>query len=427
MRRVLFLSLIIFFLTFIGLYSVTGAFLALALPVAIYLCAAYFLGAPEMALEFERELSTERAVIDLPVRVKVTVTNRGKQLDNLLIEDHLSPRLHILKGAPRHLMNLAPGETKTWEYTIAGRRGYFSFAAIQAVITDLFGLRTFQKTFITSGQLLILPQIAKLKKITIRPRKTRVYSGEIPARSGGSGVEFFGVREYQLGDSPGWINWRASARNHDHLYANEFEQERVSDVEIILDGRARSNFVRQGQSLFEYSVLAAATLSNAFIAQGDRVGLLHYGKFLKWTFPGYGKIQREKILRELTQVEPGKSLVFSYLQFIPIRIFPPQSQIVLISPLMVDDSPVLLQLRARGYRVMVITPDPIAFEHSFLTASPQTELAARILQIERQSLLRELIQGGVRVINWDVRQPFEQVVQELSQFPIITRSAMVAK
>jgi len=427
MRRVLFLSLLIFILTFTGLYSVTGTFLALTLPLAIYLGAAYFLGSPEMALEFERDLSTERAVIDMPVRITVRVTNHGPQLDNLLIEDRLSPRLRILKGSPLHLMNLAPGETKTWEFTVAGRRGYFAFADIEAEITDLFGLRTYRQNFVTTGQLLVLPQIAKLKKIAIRPRKTRVYSGEIPARSGGLGVEFFGVREYQLGDSPSWINWRASARNHDRLFANEFEQERVSDVGIILDGRVRSNFAIQGQSLFEYSVLAAATLSNAFIAQGDRVGLLHYGKFLKWTFPGYGKIQRERILRELTQVEPGKSLVFSYLQFLPIQIFPPQSQIVLISPLMPDDPPVLLQLRARGYRVMVITPDPIAFEQSFLKPTTQTQQAARILQIERQILLRELVQGGVRVINWDVRQPFDQVVQELSRFPLITRSAVVAQ
>jgi uncharacterized protein (DUF58 family) len=208
-------------------------------------------------------------------------------------------------------MNLAQGETKSWTYTLTGRRGYFPFSQIHVDVPDRLGVRTQPKTFQTDGQLLVLPHLMKIKRVAIRPRKTRVYSGEIPARSGGLGVDFYGVREYQHGDSPRWINWRASARYSSRLYSNDFEQERVSDVGIILDGRERSNFISGRQSIFDYSVLAAANLANAFIAQGDRVSLLHYGKYLKWTFPAYGKIQREKILRELSQAEPGSSLVFS--------------------------------------------------------------------------------------------------------------------
>jgi len=188
-------------------------------------------------------------------------------------------------------------------------------------------------------------------------------------------------------------------------------------VGIILDGRERSNLISANTSIFEYSVQAAATLSNAFIQQGDRVSLLHYGKFLQWTFPGYGKYQRERILRALTEVEPGQSLVFAYLQFIPTQIFPSKSQIVLISPLTGDDPEVLLQIRARGYRVLVISPDPISFEKSTLEDTNETRMATRILSVERQLLLRKLLQGGIRVINWDLNLPFDQVVGGLCRSP----------
>ena len=124
------------------------------------------------------------------------------------------------------------------------------------------------------GRLFVLPPVMRVRNIAIRPRRTRVYAGTIPARAGGSGTEFFGVREYQPGDSPHSINWRASARNTDTLYANEYQQERVADVGIVLDGRLRTNEFAHGNSLFEYSVQAAASIADALLTQGNRVGLI---------------------------------------------------------------------------------------------------------------------------------------------------------
>jgi len=250
-----------------------------------------------------------------------------------------------------------------------------------------------------------------LKQITIRTRKTRVYSGNIPARVGGPGVEFFGLREYQAGDSPRWINWRASARHAFSMFSNEFEQERVADVGIILDGRLKTNLFGQENSLFEYSVLAAAALADVLLSQGNRVGLLNYGRYLHWTFPGYGKIQRERILQALAHAQIGTSTVFSELEYIPARLFPVHSQIILVSPLDADDIKVLVQLRARGYQVMVISPDPITFELGYLLESESVRKATRLLRMERDLLLHKLQRAGIQVLDWDVSQPFDQVVK----------------
>ncbi|MFZ5910947.1 MAG: DUF58 domain-containing protein, partial [Chloroflexota bacterium] len=255
------------------------------------------------------------------------------------------------------------------------------------------------------------PPLIRLKYVPIRTRSTRVFSGTIPARVGGPGVEFFGLREYQPGDPPRWINWRASARYGDELYANEFQQERVADVGIVLDGREKTNSFRDGRSLFEYSVLAVASLADAFLAQGNRVGLLHYGRYIDWTLPGYGKVQRERILQALAHAQPGGSPVFSGLEHIPVRFFPAHSQVVLVSPLDVDDLEVLVQLRARGYQVMVVSPDPVAFELGFLPGQPSVQLAARIVRMERSLALERLQRAGVQVLDWDVAQPFDLVVK----------------
>jgi uncharacterized protein (DUF58 family) len=417
MRRKFLLGLIIYALIAAGLALRSGELVVLSLPFLMYLLSSLFFIPKEINLQVSRTLSAERVGPDQPVTVTVTVSNFGSPLDEVVIEDDLSPNLIIVDGSPCHILHLPRGKTASWSYTISGRRGYYNFAAVRVSVSDHFGLINRQEFVPTEGQLLILPPVLRLKRVAIRPRRTRVYAGEIPARTGGLGVEFFSVREYQLGDPSGWINWRASARHGSQLFSNEFEQERVADVGIILDGRVRSNILAGHWSLFEYSVQAAATLSNAFLSQGHRVGLLHYGEYIQWTLPGYGKLQQERILRALTQVEPGDSLVFSYLQYIPTRLVPPQSQIVLISPLTRDDPDVLLQIRARGYQVLVISPDPVAFELAKLPKQPLNEQAGRILSMERNMLLQSLLRGGIRAINWDVAQPFDHVVNRLSRTP----------
>jgi uncharacterized protein (DUF58 family) len=253
--------------------------------------------------------------------------------------------------------------------------------------------------------------VTRVRNIAIHPRRTRVYAGTIPARAGGAGTDFFGVREYQPGDPPSAINWRASARQLDKLYANEFQQERVADVGIVLDGRLRTNEFARGHSLFEYSVQAAASLSDALLNQGNRVGLLIYASYLAWTFPGYGKIQRERILHALANARTGESQVFSDLEHIPTRLFPPETQMVLVSPLSEDDFVPLTQLRAQGYEVMIVSPNPVRFELSYLPVSDQIQLAGRVVQMERALLLQKMGRAGIHVLDWDVAEPFDLFVR----------------
>ena len=69
------------------------------------------------------------------------------------------------------------------------------------------------------------------------------------------------------------------------------------------------------------------------------------------------------------------------LAYLPTRFFPAKSQLVFISPLQPDDVPVIVRMRALGYAVIVISPDPISFESSAASlASPAYQFA----QIERE-------------------------------------------
>jgi uncharacterized protein (DUF58 family) len=293
---------------------------------------------------------------------------------------------------------------------VRGRRGFHTFTELNCIAEDKLGLIQKRAALRTRGQVLILPPIATVKRIVIRPRQTRVYSGVIPANEGGAGIEFFGLREYQMGDSPQRINWHASARHQGTLFTNEFQQERVADVGIILDGRKKVNEFGGERSIFEHSVLASVAVSSALLAEGNHVGLLVYGRRIKWTTPGYGKRQRERIMQDLALAETGAIQNFDSL-IIPHRILPANSQIILISPLLASDVPLLISLRLSGYQVMVISPDPVTFEARGLGDRESVNLAARIARIEREVILRRLRAASIQVINWNTSLPFEQAAR----------------
>jgi uncharacterized protein (DUF58 family) len=391
--------------------TVRGGMIALSLPLVVYLLAGFLLIPDTIKLEATRHLSAEQVTPNADVTVTVTITNRGSDLDEVLIEDVLPADLNIRLHHTRHLIRLPKDSTYTFSYVVYGPRGGYGFETVKAEIKDILAVTSREVQMEAKGQLFVFPPLTRLRHVAIRPRRTRVYAGTIPARAGGSGTEFYGVREYQPGDSSRAINWRASAHSMDALYSNEFQQERVADVGIILDGRARTNAFAHGHSLFEHSVQAAAALTDALLFQGNRVGLLVYAKYLGWTFPGYGRVQRERALHALAHARPGGSEVFSDLEHLPARLFPPESQIILVSPLLDGDLQSLVQLRAQGYQVLVVSPDHVKFEASYLPKNRNVELASRVVQLERQLILQKAQRAGIQVLDWDVSEPFDQVVK----------------
>lgn len=411
MKRTLLIGILIYSLILIGMADFNHVLLALAMLLIVYLGAGLIFSPEPIQLQTKREISPERVSPGSLVDIKLTIKNKGSHLEELLLEDKLPPQLEVVTGVTSLLTEIGENEKVEISYQVRGNRGIYYFEGVQATANDRFDL--FRRSNLTpaQGSIFIMPQISKIRRVAIRPRQTRVYSGSVPARLGGPGVEFFGVREYRSGDSLQRINWRASARHAEALFSNEFVQERVTDVGLILDARERSDIRTPGGTLFEYQITATAALTDTLINDGNRVGLLVYGNFLDWTYPRYGKVQRERIFQALARAQTGDSLVFEKLENLPAQMFPSHSQLILFSPLLDDDVPILIKLRARGYQVMVISPNPIDFQRRSMPIIRETELGARLANIERKLLFNELRQAGIIVLDWDVSVPFGQAMQ----------------
>jgi uncharacterized protein (DUF58 family) len=426
MNRLLLLGIILYTLVLLGFVLLSGGVLALIIPILVFIGSALLFGPEEPQLTVERELSAESASLERPVKVKLKITNNGSRLEAFHLADAPPEGLELIDGDAEVLTSLVSGESFDLDYTVLGRRGRYRFKPIHIWTSDLFGL-LFRETKVEAPGLFefyIYPKVVPIDRIPIRPKQTKVYAGYIPARIGGSGVEFFNVRTYQAGDSLRHINWRANARHPGTFFTNEFEQERVADVGIILDARQRSNVEFKDDTLFEYSIIATAALADSFLNDGNRVAVLRYGDFLDWTVPGYGKLQRERILRSLARAQTGDSLVFDQLEHLPAQLFSPKSQIVLVSPLASGDVEFLKRLRSRGYDLLIISPDPLAFEMQFLEEDEIVKTAFRLAYIERRLLFGQLRQVGIQVFNWQVDIPFDQAItSSLPQLrPIIGRN-----
>ncbi len=167
-------------------------------------------------------------------------------------------------------------------YKIRAPRGSYAFELVTVSASDHLGVKRSRSVLWAPGKLLFLPVIHRLRRVAIRPLRTHGHFGPIPSRQTGSGIDFYGLREYQMGDPRRWINWRASQRQEEKIFVNQFEQERIADVGIILDARQQSDILtKNGESLFEYAVRATGSLSEALLHDGNRVGLLNI-----WFWPG---------------------------------------------------------------------------------------------------------------------------------------------
>lgn len=396
---------LIFALLFVGLAVQNGPLLALMIPFMVYLAVGFAFAPDKARIHAVRVLSADRVTQGAPLQVQLVITNQGAPIENFQVEEFVPDGVEITAGNTKGITSLKTRGKVELNYTLRGKRGVHHLPGFRITISDHLGIFQKREDRPLSSRFLVLPQAHKFPDIAIRPRNTRVFPGLIPARKGGPGVAFYGVREYRPGDPMRWINDRLNARHQQALFVNEYEQERAVDVGLILDCRTDTNLFKGNTELIEYGTEAAATLAETFLSFGNRVGLLAYGGLRTWVHPGYGKLQRERIFQALANVRLYDRVVDKELENLPTRLFPARSQLVLISSLLYQDLHTLVSLRAHGYQLLVISPDPIDFECKLLGSSRYVTQAARFARLERDFLLRQLRRSGAQVFEWQVEQP----------------------
>jgi uncharacterized protein (DUF58 family) len=409
-RRTATLLVLLFGILAAALLTRRGEVAWMALP-ALGLLAAGLAGAPDArALRLGAERTVERPAGG-GVEVRVRVRNEGTAPVHLRLWDGPSPAVATSSGSTSLRTLLRPGEVAVLEYAFRVPRGRFTWRSVAAVASDPLRLVEAALELPAPAELHVHPELKRFHPLPLQPRRTLPSPGSIPARTGGSGTEFWGVREYQLGDPLRRLDWRLAARHPGQLFTREFEQEQLADVGLVLDVRTPAP-PRPGEAgLLEHAVGAAASLAEVFLRQGHRVSLLVLGEPEVRVFPGFGRVQLQKILGCLAGARALHGPASAPLGGGIGRLFPARSLLVVLSPLAAADPGMLHRLKGHGRQVVLVSPDPIDFH-----ARPQPRdglglLALRAARIERQLGLRAIAQLRVPVVDWRVDEPLYPLVR----------------
>ncbi len=415
-NKSLFIILAVLGLFIAGLILRQANLLLLALPFLTYLIMGLFRSPSEIHLQAVRTPSRSIANAQEPVKMNVIVRNSGATNLYVRLEDSLHPSIKLVDGQVDRYVYLTPDEQADLSYTFQADRGVYAWKAIHATATDPFSL--FEKTqeFPASTEVVIRPGSTWLQHIPLRPFITRHIPGSMPARLPGSGMSFFGTREYQPGDAFRKIHWRMTARHPGELFTKEFEQDEIADIGLILDARAIEGDKTGESSLFEKSVSASASLADLFLREGNRVGLLVFGEKMTALYPSSGKKHSHRIQRTLAQASAGRAISLNFLSYFSVRLFPRQSIIFIISCLNPRDLSVYSRLASDGYQLILLSPNPIEQLRGSMSSDPVHSLAYRAATLERFTYLRQLVNLGMQVINWTVDCSVDEVLQRALSF-----------
>lgn len=372
-------------------------------------------------------------------RVRLKVKNIGQtEIPYLQIIDRLPAELCGESTRSSFTLSLHAGESRNLLYVVrAGYFGEYDLGPIVLSSQDSAGLLESRANLMLTSKMVVFPRTAgKLSEFTIGPRSTKPRPGEIQARRIGAGMDYYSTRQLLPGESAKRINWRATARaaDEDRLLSNEFTSEQVAEVLIVLDCRSNIGDPRdRGSSITSFSVKATMSIAERLLRDKNRVGLLAIGEVSERVAPSYGRRQFDRIALTLTKFNPGRVLLGESPSYTIRYFYPRVSQIVLISPLMdLDNVEVAFDLARSSVSLdlMIVSPNPVDFpldENSKLKLQKLREgrLAWRIAQLERKAILRKLEASRAIVLDWHVRDPFEQVVAT-QRFQVTRRIAQLA-
>ncbi|MBN1461216.1 MAG: DUF58 domain-containing protein [Armatimonadetes bacterium] len=383
---------------------------ALGAPFALFLVVGLSLGAPpkiQAALRLQRERVLEGEETEAELTLTSSVDARAVH-----VALSLPQGVRVVGGNETALVRLEGSRERSLRVRLDCRRwGAYRLGDMLLRSEDRTGLRFVDAPVRGDTLLKVYPRPERLQRL-VAPKETQPFAGNRVGRVAGEGIEFAGLRPYSPGDRLRRINWRASS-GRKALVINQQHPEQNSDVVIFLDSFAEARGREEGT--LDMTVRGAASLAEHYLSSRDRVGLVSFGGMVRWLAPVSGSRQIYHIVEALLQTEIALSFVWKGIEVLPRGSLTPQALVIALSPLLDERSVgALLDLRRRGFDLVVVDVSPLAFvaeEHG-----AESTLALRLWRLWREALRFRYEQLGVAVVEWDGTVPLAAVVEEVRAF-----------
>lgn len=192
----------------------------------------------------------------------------------------------------------------TLEYSVNPKqRGDYTWGNIEVRQRGPLGLAWSDWRIPATEPVSVYPDLISLRQLTIRLALQSTGTLKQKRRLG-VGTEFAELREYDVGDDPRFIDWKATARRSQPL-VRVLEPEREQTLIILLDrGRLMTAQV-QGLTRFDWGLNATLALALAGIQRGDHVGIGVFDRtFDIWMPPKRGQPYLRQMIEQLTPIQP---------------------------------------------------------------------------------------------------------------------------
>jgi uncharacterized protein (DUF58 family) len=364
-----------------------------------------------LSLSRERALETEEVTASL----ELSSTDGADRVDLYL---PLPEELEARDGNPV-AVRIAAGKPRTVELTLGcARWGAFALGPVLVRARDRLGFHFWEAQVGIAQPLRVYPSVETVHTL-LAPLETQVFIGNQVSRSRGDGIEFADMREWEPGDRVRSINWRATARRGT-LWVDQQHPERNTDVVLFLDAFTDIRSGRRGT--LDATVRAATTLAHRYLQRKDRVGVVSFGGFLSWLAPTSGTKQLYRIVDSLLQTDVVLSFAAKGIAILPPRALPPKALVLAITPLLdARSAAALIDLRARGFDLVVIEVSPVPFVEPGRDELADT--AYRVWRLSRESLRLHYEQAGVPVVEWQDGEPLDVVLEEVTAYRRYARPA----
>jgi uncharacterized protein (DUF58 family) len=355
-----------------------------------------------LALDRERALEGE----DVRATLEVSGGENASRIDVLLpLPDELRERDRRNPAGVR----VSAGHV---ELTLrCDRWGAFRIGPALVRARDALAFHTWEATLGAGRPLRVYPSVETMRSL-LEPLETQVYVGNQVSRTRGDGIEFADIRAWHPGDRLRRVNWRASARRGE-LWVNEQHPERNTDIVLFLDTFTDARLGMRGT--LDLTVRAAASLAHRYLQRKDRVGVVSFGGFVSWLLPASGTRQLYRIVDSLLQMGIVLSFATKNLDVLPPRTLPPRALVLALTPLLDSRSTAaLLDLRARGFDLVVVEVSPVPFVKPF--GDDVSTLSYRLWSLSREAQRAQFEWAGIPIVSWTDGEGLDAVLEEVRAF-----------
>jgi uncharacterized protein (DUF58 family) len=418
--RLVLLILFAVILFVIGLFIRQPLIFLAALVMSFLGFSLLYLKRPHTDIEVSRILEGATVAEGELCKVSLRVKNlRSTEIAALQVRDLIPLKLNQRHTQNGFTLELKGNETREISYQVQPRTfGRYILGPIIVSAEDAAGLMQSSVVIRSRSTLVVTPKSAgQLTHFAIRPRRTRLQPGNIPASRTGTGLDYYNTRQSLPDEAPKRINWRATARATDeqNFMVNDYVAELGADIMIVVDAFHANSLAAKPDPAFAYTFGATLSIADRLLRDKNRVGVLAIGSSARPLAPVMGSRQFKMIGMTLAKLEAARFLSKSIAHTIH-SLYPRVSQVILISPLSEDVAFSVAADLARyiAYNTMIISPDPHSFaaeDHRKGPNSREWALAWRLVDLERKLKISRL-RGTARtvVIDWDISEPLNNIL-----------------